>query len=316
VLQGLAPAVPVTDRRFLRALRRLLVLRSGRHLRRGGSAATLRLVSSGPTARRVLPIVPVVPLGLLALAAMARPGAPIVLVVLAMGFLVIQRRGSADVAAAWAAGIPVAVSLSWSLLALPPEATDGSTCASVMAPFATWRLAEAALALGTLAILVRLVGGGFGGIGFRRPSRRVGIVAMLAFAAAGPLGLLLGPPLAEPFFGPVGLRLDDPLALVPAVVFAVSNGMMEEAVYRGSLQTWTARSVGLPVALVGQAVVFGLAHAAAPDVGGIPALLFAAMTGGGLLAGLIVWRTGSLAIAVAAHVGFDLPLYYGNACRV
>jgi membrane protease YdiL (CAAX protease family) len=40
------------------------------------------------------------------------------------------------------------------------------------------------------------------------------------------------------------------------------------------------------------------------------------MAAGGLLAGLIVERTGSLAIPIAAHVGLDIPLYYGNACRL
>jgi membrane protease YdiL (CAAX protease family) len=71
----------------------------------------------------------------------------------------------------------------------------------------------------------------------------------------------------------------------------------------------------VPLAIAGQAIVFGLAHAAGPDVGGAPLVLWAAMTAGGVAAGLIVWRTGSLAIPIAAHVGFDLPLYYGNACR-
>lgn len=285
-------------------------------MRHRGTSATLRGVSSGLVARRVPPIVPLIPLGLLGLAALVRDASPLILVALVSGFVVLRARGPTEISAAWAGAIPVAVGLAWSRIELPPEATDGSTCGAILAPFATWRVAETALALGSLAILLPIVGGGVGELGFRRPSRRVGLVALLALAVAGPLGLVLGRLLAEPFFGPIALRLDDPASLIPASMFAVANGVMEETIYRGSLQAWTARSVGMPVAVVGQAVVFGLAHAAGPDVGGSPALLWAAMTGGGLVAGALVWRTGSLAIPIAAHVGFDLPLYYGNACRV
>jgi membrane protease YdiL (CAAX protease family) len=261
-------------------------------------------------------VVPYVPLVLLALAATWRSSAPLVLVGLTAGFIVLRAAERPVPGAAWAGAIPVAVSLSWSLVQLPPGATDGSTCADLAAPFAVWRVAEAALTLGTVAVLVPLVGGGGGALGLRRPSRRVGAVALLAFLLAGPTGLVLGPWLAGPFFGPIGIDLTDPVAIVPASVFAVSNGLMEEIVYRGSLQAWTARSIGVPSGIVGQAIIFGLAHAAGPDVGGAPALLWAAMAGGGMVAGVLVWRTGSLAIPIAAHIGFDLPLYYGNACRI
>jgi membrane protease YdiL (CAAX protease family) len=252
------------------------------------------------------------PLLLLGLAAAIRPARLPVLVVLVVGFVVLRGRQERM---PWAGAIPVAVSLAWGLVPLPPEAMDGTTCASPTAPFATFRLVEAVLALGALAGLVRLTGSRAGELGLRRPTRRIGAIAIAAFAICGPLGLLLGPRLAEPFFGPIGLRLGDPAALLPATIFAVSNGVMEEVVYRGGLQAWTARRTGVPIAIAGQAIVFGLAHAAGPDVGGAPLVLWAAMTAGGVAAGLIVWRTGSLAIPIAAHVGLDLPLYYGNACR-
>jgi membrane protease YdiL (CAAX protease family) len=252
------------------------------------------------------------PLLLLGLAAAIRPARLPVLAILVVGFVVLRRR---EERMPWAGAIPVAVSLAWGLVPSPPGATDGTTCASPTAPFATLRLVETALALGALAGLVRLTGSGAGELGLRRPTRRIGGVAIATFAICGPLGLLLGPLLAEPFFGPIGLDLDGPAALLPATMFAVSNGVMEEIIYRGGLQAWTARRTGVPLAIAGQAIVFGLAHAAGPDVGGAPLVLWAAMTAGGVAAGLIVWRTGSLAIPIAAHVGFDLPLYYGNACR-
>jgi membrane protease YdiL (CAAX protease family) len=254
------------------------------------------------------------PLGLLALAATVRPTRLPVLGILIVGFLVARATGRREMAA-WAAPIPVAVSLAWGLVPLPATATDGSTCPDPLAPFATWRVAEAAITLATVAILVPLVGGGGGGIGLRRPSRRVAWWACAGFLLAGPLGLLLGPGFAAPFFGTVDLRMD-PAAMVPATLFAVSNGVMEEIAYRGCLQSWAGRSTGLGAAIVGQAIIFGLAHAAGPDVGGGVLALWAAMTAGGLAAGIIACRTGSLAIPIAVHVGFDLPLYYGNACRI
>jgi membrane protease YdiL (CAAX protease family) len=42
----------------------------------------------------------------------------------------------------------------------------------------------------------------------------------------------------------------------------------------------------------------------------------AAMVAGGLLAGLIVRRTGSLLPVVLLHAALDLPLYYYFACRL
>jgi membrane protease YdiL (CAAX protease family) len=238
-----------------------------------------------------------------------------VLVVLVLG-LIDRRRDARGRGAPWAGAIPVATSLAWSLIPLPASATDGSTCGAFDAPFATYRLAEALIALAVLAGLLPIVGGGGGDLGLRWPARRVGALALAAFCLAGPLGLLLGPALAAPFFGSVALRLDDPGALIPALVFALSNGVMEELLYRGALQGWTARRTGPTIAIAGQAVVFGLAHAAGPDVGGSPLVLCAALTAGGAIAGWIVWRTGSLLVPIAAHIGSDVPLYFGNACRL
>ena len=36
----------------------------------------------------------------------------------------------------------------------------------------------------------------------------------------------------------------------------------------------------------------------------------------GLVAGLIVRRTGSLWFVIAAHIAFDVPLCYAAACRL
>jgi membrane protease YdiL (CAAX protease family) len=259
------------------------------------------------------PAVGVVPLVLLGVAAAFRPARLPVLAILAGGFVASRTTGRGQ-PSSWAGSIPVAVSLAWGLMPLPPAATDGSTCTDPLAPFATWRVAEATVTLATVAMLIPLVGGGGGGIGLRRPSRGVACLAIAAFALSGPAGIVLGPGLAAPFFGTVDMRLEV-AAIIPAAAFALSNGCMEEIAYRGCLQCWTGRSTGPVVSIAGQAIVFGLAHAAGPDVDGDALALWAAMTAGGLAAGTIAWRTGSLAIPIAIHVGLDLPLYLGNACR-
>jgi membrane protease YdiL (CAAX protease family) len=76
-----------------------------------------------------------------------------------------------------------------------------------------------------------------------------------------------------------------------------------------------ARVTGTSIALVGQALAFGVAHAAGTDVGGSPVVLGLALGLGGLLAGVITLRTRSLLIPIAWHVALDLPLYADFACR-
>jgi membrane protease YdiL (CAAX protease family) len=79
---------------------------------------------------------------------------------------------------------------------------------------------------------------------------------------------------------------------------------------------WLARVSGLWPAVVVQAVVFGLAHGGGADVGGSPLVLGLALGLGGLIAGIATIRTRSLAIPIASHIGLDVALYYGLACRI
>jgi membrane protease YdiL (CAAX protease family) len=253
------------------------------------------------------------PVVIVAVAAAFPPVRVPALVLLSAGLLVTWRVRRPEVAA-WAGTIPIAVSLAFGLIPLPASATDGSTCASPGAPFATVRLGEAVLALGALAIVYRVVGRGLTELGLRRPSRAVATIAVVGAVVAGPLALIVGPPLSEPFFGPLPIRTGDVLAIVPALVFAVSNGVMEEVVYRGALQAWVARTARIAPAIAAQAIVFGLAHGASQDFVGSPLPVVALMIAGGAVAGWIVVRTGSLAIPIALHVAVDIPLYYGNAC--
>ena len=146
----------------------------------------------------------------------------------------------------------------------------------------------------------------------RWPARRWVSWALASFVVSGPVALLAGPYLARPFFGDVGYELVAG-AIVPALVFAAANGVMEELIYRGALLGWSARVMGLGPAVVGQAVVFGLAHSGS-DVIGLQVPLMLALGVGGLLAGVIAVRTRSLLIPIAVHIGLDIPIYFAFAC--
>jgi membrane protease YdiL (CAAX protease family) len=138
--------------------------------------------------------------------------------------------------------------------------------------------------------------------------------AVVGAVLLGPIGLVAGALVARPFFGTFTLDLSDLGFLVPALVFAIANGVMEEVAYRGVLMHWAGRVVGIWPALVIQAVVFGLAHGGS-DVGGSPIILMTIVGAGGFVAGLIAIRTKSLLVPIAWHVALDLPMYAYLACR-
>lgn len=269
------------------------------------------------TARRLLPKDPadllrsLVPLGLLSFAAMADAARIPVLLVLAVGVWLATSR-SAPVRWAWAGAVPVALALAWGGLTTPSIAADGSSCTDPASPVATLRLVEAVVVLAAVIGLAIWLKANAGSVALRLPARRWIRWAVIGFLVAGPVALLAGPYLARPFFGDVGYELV-PAALLPALIFAVSNGVAEEIAYRGVLLHWSARVMGTGPALVGQALVFGLAHGGTDVIGGaIP--LMVALGVGGLLAGIIALRTRSLLIPIAIHIGFDLPIYFAFAC--
>ena len=268
-------------------------------------------------ARRYLPSDPLdlarsaVPLGLLVLAAAVPWLRPVVFIGLAAGAGIAIVR-DAPVRWTWASAVPVALSLLWGGLPAPGAAIDGSDCANPASPVATWRALEALVVLGSLAGLALILKATPASLSLRWPARRWVRWAAFGFLVSGPVALLAGPYLARPFFGDVGYELVA-AALVPALVFAVANGVMEEAIYRGALLGWSARAMGLGPAVVGQAIVFGVAHSGS-DVIGLQLPLMLAMGIGGLLAGFIAVRTRSLLIPMAVHVGLDIPIYFALAC--
>jgi membrane protease YdiL (CAAX protease family) len=269
-------------------------------------------------ARRFLPADPadflraVVPLVLLGVAALI-PALRLIIAAVLIGGTGVAIGRDAPVRWAWAAAIPVAVSLAWGTWPMPIAATDGSDCPAIASPIAVWRAAEAVVVLGVVAALAMLLHATAASMYLRMPARRWIRWALVGFLVAGPLALLVGPVVAEPFFGDVGYDVTVLGAIVPALIFATGNGVMEEVVYRGVLMGWTARVMGVGPALVGQAVIFGLAHSG-PDVSGSPIPLMLALGVGGLLAGVIAIRTRSLLIPIAIHIGLDIPIYYAFAC--
>ncbi len=268
-------------------------------------------------ARRYLPTDPadflrsVVPLALLALAAIAESARLPVLLVLGIGTGVAASR-AAPVRWAWAGAVPVALALAWGGLTTPSIATDGSSCTDPASSVAVLRLVEAIVVLAAVTILALVLRSSARALLLRLPARRWIRWAVIGFLVAGPVALLAGPYLARPFFGEVGYQLL-PAALVPALVFAVSNGVSEEFAYRGALMGWSAKVMGTGPALVGQAIIFGLAHSGL-DVTGSSIPLMLVLGIGGLLAGVISLRTRSLLIPVAVHIGLDLPIYFAFAC--
>ncbi|MFN8621076.1 MAG: CPBP family intramembrane glutamic endopeptidase [Chloroflexota bacterium] len=234
----------------------------------------------------------------------------LVLLVVALPFAR-RRRG---LGWAVAAGIPVAVNQAWGTVDVPAVAAALGDCTNLLSPLALWRVAEAAVVLGVVAVLVRLMGSSARELCLVRPETRLLVTSLggAVLVAAG--SLALGTLFAKPFFGTIELSIP-PAAIGSALLLAVANGTLEEVIYRGVMLAWMTRVVGPRPALVLQALAFGAAHGGA-DFTGSPLPVMAAVAVGGLIAGIIVQRTRSLVFVIAIHSAFDVPLHPAFACRV
>lgn len=208
------------------------------------------------------------------------------------------------------------LAMVWSGVALPREALDGGSCATPLSPFALYRAVGLLLVVLAAALVARRIRSNTDEIGLRRPSRMELAVAIGALAGMGILATFIGPTIAAPFFGPLPVGAGNLLALVPALLFAVANATMEEVAYRGALLRWIMRSRGPVLALVVQAVAFGLAHGVGGVFIGSPLPVMAATAATGLALGVLSLRTGSLLLPIALHAALDIPIYYANACVV
>jgi len=243
---------------------------------------------------------------------------PVVLAVLAAVAVWATARGRAGTPTgrAWLATVPAAVGLTWASFAgTPMPLPDALHCTDLLSPPTVTRVVQAFLVLGTLALLVRFAGGQ-SALRLRLPTdRRVTALAVIAPLVLVPGALWIGPLLARPFFGEVGLATGDLRALIPAVTFAVANAALEETAYRGALLGWSTPALGLTGAIVGQAVVFGFAHLGADLTGPAP-ILWLGMAASGVVAGLVAVRSRSLLLPFTVHAALDVPLFYAFACRV
>ena len=238
-----------------------------------------------------------------------RPAAALVL----LGGWVALRATRRPEAIAWAAVLPVALILPWPWI-LGADVPLGSVgCADPASTIAVRRVAVAAFGLALVAGLAYAHGSGRRELGLRAPRRLEAAVAILAVVAVAVGGLVIGPWLARPFFGE--LDFVRPLgALVPAVLFGVANGALEEVSYRGAMQAWLGRVMPLAVAIGIQGLAFGVVHAG-PDVLALLPVHIALMAAVGIAGGLARARLGSLWILIGVHVGADIALYVGLACR-
>jgi membrane protease YdiL (CAAX protease family) len=255
---------------------------------------------------------------LVAAAAVESLRAPVltILLIAFLGLVLMARRSGlrAQHLLAYGGCLVVALNLAWGGVPLSAIIGIGAACADRLAPFAALRAVGALLVLATLWLVIRLVRASPSDIGLSWPARAWLVPAVVAAAVVGAGAALLGPRLAEPFFGPISSPTADLGALVPAIVFALANATMEEVAYRGALLRWLTPAAGVVNALALQAFVFGLAHGVGTDFIGSPLPVMAATAVAGLALGALALRTRSLLLPIAIHVALDIPVFYGKVC--
>jgi membrane protease YdiL (CAAX protease family) len=251
-----------------------------------------------------------VPFGLLLTAAVFGPLRPLLLAALAIGW-VLARWLAPRHATAWAATLPVAAILAWASVYGRDVPLGAIGCPSPLSTIALSRVMEAAAVLTIVAVLAAILRVRPADIGLRGADHGIlaAGVGIGVLAAVG--GLVIGPLLAEPFFGEVSFAIPA-AAIIPALIFGATNGVMEEVAYRGWLQSHLRPFVGAGGAILLQGLIFGVAHAG-PEVTGPLALHVAQMSAAGIVAGVFAQRFGLLPV-VAVHIGADVALYFGLAC--
>jgi membrane protease YdiL (CAAX protease family) len=224
-----------------------------------------------------------------------------------------RRPEAAHAAVAWAAVLPVGLVLVWPWLLGGDAPLGESGCVAPFAVIVLRRLLIAATGLAAVGALVVLQRSSLEELGLRRPTRWEAAVAVAGAVVLAVGGLWIGPLIARPFFGPLDFPVP-PAALLPAVLFGVANGVLEEVGYRGAMQAWLGRVMPVAWAIGLQGLAFGIIHAG-PDVVALLPVHIALLGAVGVAGGLVRARTGSLWIPIGVHVGADIALYVGLACR-
>ncbi len=255
------------------------------------------------------------PIALVATAALVPPlRVPVLGVVLVAAVIALRRPGRpTGTIVAWVAVLPVAAGLVAGLLP-DPRVPDPGTCDDILAPPVLRRLLQAAVVMGTAGVLATRMGGRRS-LGIVMPTDRRVVLLAAACPVLVPVVILLGPMLAEPFFGEVRLGAPSAAALLPATLLAVTNAALEETAYRGAVQRWGAPALGRGGAILAQAVIFGCAHQGSDIVAG-GLLILAGMLLAGVVAGVVADRTRSLLLPFAAHAAIDVPIALALTCRL
>jgi membrane protease YdiL (CAAX protease family) len=216
-------------------------------------------------------------------------------------------------AIAWAAVLPLAVVLTWPWILGTDAPLGDPACRDPFSAIAVRRVIVAAVGLALVGGLAVAHRSGLRELGLARPQRPELVIAIGGCVILVVAGLFIGPLIARPFFGELDYPVP-PAALVPAVGFGIANGVLEEVLYRGAMQAWLRRLAPLWLAIGFQALVFGIVHAG-PEVQALLPLHIAMLGGVGVAGGLARWWFGSLWIPIGIHVGADIALYVGLACR-
>ncbi|MFN8628984.1 MAG: CPBP family intramembrane glutamic endopeptidase [Chloroflexota bacterium] len=247
------------------------------------------------------------------LAAALAPGLRPVAAGLLLGGWLLLRAARRPEAIAWAAVLPVGLVLPWPWLLGADVPLGDPACTDPLSSIVLRRLAVAGFGLAVITGLARVHASGPRELGLGRPA---GLQAAAALGGAIVLaggGLVIGPWLARPFFGE--LEFPRPAAaLVPAILFGLANGVLEEVSYRGAMQAWLGRAMPIAWAIAIQGLAFGSVHAG-PEVLALLPVHIALMGAVGIAGGLVRARLGSLWLPIGVHVGADIALYVGLACR-
>jgi membrane protease YdiL (CAAX protease family) len=247
------------------------------------------------------------------LAAALVPGLrPLAAAVLVTGWMVLRSAGRPE-AIAWAAVLPVGLVLPWPWILGADTPLGSAGCVAPMSLIVVRRAAVAVVGMLVVAGLTRAHDSSLRELGLQRPSPRDAAVALASIVTLAIGGLWIGPWLARPFFGELDFPTP-PAAVVPAVMFGIANGVLEEVSYRGAMQAWLGRAVPMAWAVVFQGLAFGVVHAG-PEVLALLPVHIALMGAVGVAGGVARLKLGSLWLPIGVHVGADIALYVGLACR-
>jgi membrane protease YdiL (CAAX protease family) len=186
------------------------------------------------------------------------------------------------------------------LMSLDPDSLQGLAVAKV---------GDVVPIVAAILVVNKLDGGGLDRLYLRNGKIGLSLVLGLAIGAlCGLMFLAMGGAQAIAYAGPVRLLAALPLMLV----FAVSNGFMEELWFRGSFLNRFETVLGPAVALLVTTLAFAAMHGVGTYATGAPLLQFLASTFVlGLSCGWVVQHTRSLWGAVLGHAIGDIFVVLG-----